>query len=213
MVNIFNAQKPRDFASPVPADVVAPMVLRVKRADGEILTPSQSIDARYLNCEITFLDGPYKGAKAFPRLVVEGSSEGAKTAADISFGLIGSIARSAMGVRADDLSPEVEAKLVDFDFEDLDGVAFIGKTGKIERGRLRDPSAGPNSDRYDDKTTIARGVTPDMEKEWKMWPTAPRGLGRAGILNSGKAPSGSPTAGTGGASPPIEEPPWAKDDE
>jgi hypothetical protein len=142
MVNIFNTQKPRDNFAPVPANVVAPMLIRVKRdqGSGDILTQSGSSDARYLNCEITITDGPHKGAKIFVRLVVEGSSDGAKTAQAISFGLIGSIVRSAMGVKSDDMAPAVEAKLSNFDFEALDRVAFVGKTGRIERGKLRDPS-------------------------------------------------------------------------
>ena len=79
MVNIFNAQKPRDNFAPVPANVVAPMLLLVKRGpDGGALTPSNSSDARYLNCEFIFTDGPHKGARAFPRLVVEGSSDGCR---------------------------------------------------------------------------------------------------------------------------------------
>lgn len=209
MPNIFDTQKPRGIADPVPAGVVAPMILRVKRGpDGGILTPSQSSDALYLNCEITILDGPHMGAKAFPRLVVEGSSAGCQTAKEISYGLIGSIVRSALGLRLDDMSPEVEAKLANFDFENLDAVAFIGKTGKIERGKLRDPSAGPNGDRFEDKTTIATGVTPDLEKEWKLWANAPRGLrlddSLPGVMKSG----GSRSNGPDDQNAVIDTPPW-----
>jgi hypothetical protein len=204
MPNIFTTEKPRDNFAPVPANTVAPMQIRIKRApDGDILTPSNSSDARYLNCEITLVDGPHKGAKAFPKLVVEGSSETAKS---ISLGLIGSIVRTALGVTLDDMSPAVEAKLSNFDFESLDGVRFIGKTGKIERGKLRDPSAGPNSEKYDDKTTIACGVTPDMTADWNPWKDAPRGFslddGLDGVMQP--RPNGSGSSGA-----VIEAPPWA----
>jgi hypothetical protein len=206
MPNIFDAEKPRDLTTPVPAGVVAPMILRVKRGpDGDILTPSQNSDARYLNCAITIIDGPYAGSKAFPRLVVEGSSDGAQTAKDISHGLIASIVRSALGVRIDDMSPAVEAKLKDFNFEDLDNVNFIGK---IERGKLRDPSAGPNSDRYDDKTTIATGVTPDMTTDWEAWKNAPRGLSLNDSLHGAMTP-GSPRPNGQNGADAVAPPPWA----
>jgi hypothetical protein len=205
MVNIFNAQKPRDIGTPVPIGVVAPMLIRIKRGpDGDILTPSNSSDARYLNCEVTFTDGPHKGAKAFPKLVVEGSSEIAKS---ISLGLVGSIVRSAMGVKLDDMSPEVDAKLGNFEFDDLDGVRFIGKTGKIERGKLRDPSAGPNSDKFDDKTTIATGVTPDMAADWNPWKDAPRGFALDDGLDGAMESTGSRPNGSGDA---VATPPWAE---
>jgi hypothetical protein len=212
MVNIFNTQKPRDNFAPVPANVVAPMLIRVKRdhGSGDILTQSGSSDARYLNCEITITDGPHKGAKIFVRLVVEGSNDGAKTAQAISFGLIGSIVRSAMGVKSDDMSPAVEAKLSDFHFEALDRVAFVGKTGRIERGKLRDPSQGPNGERYDDKATLACGVTPDTGKDWTDWKHAPRGFSFDDGLEGAMKPSGAPLNGPGnGSGAEIDAPPWA----
>jgi hypothetical protein len=47
------------------ANAVAPMLLRVKRGpNGDILTASASSDARYVNGEVTFTDGPYKGELA-----------------------------------------------------------------------------------------------------------------------------------------------------
>jgi hypothetical protein len=207
MVNIFNAAKPRDTTAPVPANVVAPMLIRVKRDNGEILTQSGSSDAKYLNCEIALMEGPHKGVKIFARLVVEGSNDGAKTAQSISYALIGSIVRSAMGVRADDMSPAVEAKLGSFDFEDLDGIRFIGKTGRIERGKLRDPSQGPNSEKYDDKSTLACGVTPDMTQEWAQWKDAPRGFGRDDGLDGAMSPA--PPNGSGDSGAAIDAPPWA----
>jgi hypothetical protein len=210
MINIFHAEKPRDNIVPVPANVVAPMLLRVKRGtDGDILTSSGSSDARYVNGEVTFTDGPHKGAKAFPRLVVEGSSDGAQTAKAISYRLIGSIVRSAMGVKSNDMGPEVEAKLTNFDFEHLDGVRFIGKTGKVERGKLRDPSAGPTSERYDDKTTIACGVTPDM-KEWEPWKNAPRGFNLDSGRDGAMEPYGSRPNSSGDSGAVIETPPWGE---
>jgi hypothetical protein len=202
MVNIFNVQKPRDNFAPVPAGLVAPMLIRIKRdqATNDVLTQSASSDARYLNAEITLADGPHKGAKIFARLVVEGSSDGAKTATSISLGLVSSIARSAMGLRSDDMGPAAEATLSDFKFEDLDGTQFIGRTGKVERGKLRDPSQGPNGERYDDRATLERGVTPDMGKDWEQWKHAPRGFG----LNAGSSPNGPGDSGA-----VIDVPPWA----
>jgi hypothetical protein len=96
--------------------------------------------------------------------VVEGSGEGAQLAKSISYGLIASIARFAMAVRSDDTGPAIEAELTNLSFEKLNGVRFIGKTGPIERGKLRDP----NGERYDDKTTIATEVTPNNAKEWEQ---------------------------------------------
>jgi hypothetical protein len=114
-----------------------------------------------------------------------------------------------MGVRSDDMSPAVEAKLVSFDLEDLDKIRFIGKSGKIERGKLRDPSQGPNSDRYDDKATLACGVTPDMGKDWETWKQAPRGFDMDDGLDGAMAPSGSPPNGGGDSGVAIDTPPWA----
>jgi hypothetical protein len=209
MVNIFNTQKPRDNLAPVPANVVAPMLIRVRRDNGDILTQSSSSDAKYLNCEILIADGPHKGAKIFARLVVEGSSDGAKTAQAISYGLVGSIVRSALGVNANDMSPAVEAKLANFDFEDLDKIRFVGKTGRIERGKLRDPTQGPDGDRYDDRATLACGVTPDMTKEWDQWKSFPRGFDIDDGLGGAMAPPVPPPNGAGDLSEAVEAPPWA----
>jgi hypothetical protein len=209
MVNIFKTDKPRDNFAPVPANVVAPMLIRVKRDNNDILTQSSFRDAKYLNCEIVITESAHKGGKIFARLVVEGSSDGAKQAQSISFGLIGSIVRSAMGVKSDDMSPAVEAKLADFDFEDLDGIRFIGKTGRIERGKLRDPTQGPNSERYDERATLACGVTPDMTKEWEPWKNAARGFGMDDGLDGATAPSGSAPNGSGDSGAAVETPPWA----
>jgi hypothetical protein len=209
MVNIFKTDKPRDNFAPVPANVVAPMLIRVKRdqGSGDILTQSAASDAKYLNCEILLADGPHKGAKIFARLVVEGSSDGAKQAQSISYGLIGSIVRSALGVKADDMSPAVEAKLANFDFEDLDKVRFVGKTGRIERGKLRDPTQGPNSEKYDDKATLACGVTPDMTKDWEAWSHASRGFDMDDGLDGATAPPAPPN-GAGDSGVVIDTPPW-----
>ena len=149
-------------------------------------------------------DGEHKGAKIFARLTVEGSSDGARTAQSISFGLIGSIVRSAIGVRADYTSPPTEAKLANFSFENLDGIAFIGKTGRIERGKLRDPSQGPNSDRYDDRATLATGVTLDMATDWNAWKNAPRGF----ALNDSLSGAMAPPNGSGDLGVAIDTPPW-----
>jgi hypothetical protein len=212
MPNIFKTEKPRGMSAPVPANVVAPMLIRVKRDNDGILTQSGSSDAKYLNCEIAITEGPHKGAKIFARLVVEGSSDGAKKAQSISYDLIGTIVRSALGVRADDMSPAVEAKLANFDFEGLDNVRFLGRTGRIERGKLRDPTQGPNGERYDDRATLETGVTPDMGKDWEQWKDAPRGLhmddGLSGAMTAPEAPSN----GAGDSGVAIDTPPWADND-
>jgi hypothetical protein len=211
MVNIFNVQKPRDIGAPVPANVVAPMLFRLRLApDGGILWQSNQSDAKYISGEVLFTDGDYKGAKAFPNLVVEGSSDGAKTAQSVCFALIGSMVRSAMGVKWDDMSPAVEAKLANFNLKDLNGMRFIGKTGPIERGKLRDPGQGPNGERYNDKTKIARGVTPDMEKDWKPWASAPHGFNLDNGLDGATEPGRSRPNGSGDSGAVVDTPPWGE---
>ena len=131
MANLFDVEKPRSDTGPIPPNTVAPMLLRVKRGpDGGILTPSSASDGRYLNCEIKVTDGPFKGNGFFPRWTVEGPEAGHQQAKEISYALIGSIVRSALGLTSTDASPEARAKLVNFDFENLDGLRFIGRTGR-----------------------------------------------------------------------------------
>jgi hypothetical protein len=207
MANLLNVDKPRSNAGPLPANTVAPMLIRIKRSpDGDILTPSSSSEALYLNCEIRVMGGPFKGEAFYPKLTVEGPEPGHEAAKQISYALIGSIVRSACRLALDDMGPEAQTKLNDFNFEDLHDARFIGKTGKIERGKLRDPSMGPHGDRYDDKTTLACGVTPDMAKEWGEWKNTPRGLHLDDGLDGALASTGSTPA----QASPIDPPPWAE---
>jgi hypothetical protein len=164
---------------------------------GEILTQSQSSESKYLNSEITLTDSAHKGGKVFARFVVEG-----RKVQQFTIDILGSIARSAMGVNANDRSKETEAKLGNFQWEDLNGARFIGKTGKIEKGKLKDPTQGPNGERYDDKATLACGVTPDMKEEWTPWKDAPRGFGLNDSLNGVmRPPLVEPDID-------VDEPPW-----
>lgn len=71
-----NAPTQNDFSELVPHGTLAKGLLRIKwfnRDQGLVETQSKSSDARYLDCEITIVEGDFKGRKIFTRIGTAGS--------------------------------------------------------------------------------------------------------------------------------------------
>jgi hypothetical protein len=67
-------------------------------------------------------------------------------------------------------------------------------------GKLKDPKAGSKSAKWPDKTTLACGVTRDMEEDWKPWGEVTQDPNGGGIAGGGASL----------APAPVKTPPWAE---
>jgi hypothetical protein len=156
-----DAPPPRDDL--IPHNTVATLVLHIRAGGvGEegMLKRSQKGDSEMLHCEFTVGDGPYKGRKFWAYWVLDGTSSGHATAADINRSTLKAILDSALGLKPDDASPQARAART-VSLKQFDGMSFVGRIG-IEKGKPKNDSSGEN---WPDKNILAGVITPD-KKDW-----------------------------------------------
>src|SRR6266853_869006 len=85
---------------------------------------SEAIDA-----EFTVVDGAHTKRKLWDRILVDGTTEGHKEAADISRRKIRAMLESARGIRPDDKSDAAAQARRISSYGDLDGLRFIARVG------------------------------------------------------------------------------------
>ena len=150
-----------------------------------------------LDLEFTVLGGLHAKRKFFTNMVVIGSTDGQKKAADRSFATLKGIIDSANYLDPNDKT-EATCNARKLEWRDFDGLRFLAEIG-VE----------PGKDGYPDKNILVRAITKDRP-EWGG--RAPIDQGPSG----GQAPSGgaaatAPTAGAPTATPaPITKPGWAQ---
>ena len=110
--------------------------------------------------EFTIDGGEYDRRKFWNMMVTEGSTEGQQKAANITRSKLRAMLESAFGVHPGDDSPDAIAKRQVSGWGAFDGLKFCAKVG-IEKGGLKDKTAGPNSERYADKNVLKAALTID----------------------------------------------------
>jgi hypothetical protein len=149
------------------------------------LTRSKNGAAEMLDCVFTVAEGKFTKRKFFGNLVLSGTTDGHKEAADITRSKLRAILVSARGIKPQDVS-EAAKKARVAEYRNFDGIRFIARID-IEKGR----------DGYKDKNVLGRIVTPDM-KEWHSIEQIEQPLMHATV----KTESGDALA--------IKKPEWAK---
>jgi hypothetical protein len=185
---------PRDYTdapSPlIPDDTVATVNMHVLAGgvgeDG-MCKRSTNGECEMLHGEFTVLDGPYKDRKFWQHLIVEGTTDGQKQAADRTTRTLKAILDSALGLKPKDESKEARAART-VSLKWFDGKSFIARIG-IEEG----------SGNFPDKNVLAGVITPD-KKDWHLVEQPPPFNGGGG---SAAPASSTPTAA------PVERPGWA----
>jgi hypothetical protein len=155
----------------IPAGTIVTVQLTVRpggAGEGDLLKRSQDGNCEMLDLEFVVVDGKHAKRKFWERMVVAGTTDGHKTAAEISRGKLRAILESARGIKSDDISDEAR-KARTAGFQDFDGLRFMAKIG-VEKGKPRNDGTGEN---YADRNVLAMVITPDR-KDWHATEQAPR---------------------------------------
>jgi hypothetical protein len=183
----FNDATEQRSSDLIPAGTVLPLILTVRPGgageDGWLKT-SKDGQSEALDCELTVLEGQYARKKLWALLTLKGTTQGHLEAGDISKSRIRAILESAYGIRPDDKSPTACAARKIGSYEDLDGLAFMGKIG-IE------PARGT----YQARNVLLEVITPERSQWRKLTQPAARKNTPAAIATAGQ---------------PIEKPLWAQ---
>ena len=140
-----------------------------------------------MDCEFTVVEGPYAKRKFWSMMLVEGTTDGQKTAVGITHSRLRAILESAKGVQPSDESPDaIKARQVE-GYEDFDGIRFIAVVGE-EKGNGISPKTGKP---YDDKNVLTGAVTPDKQGWAKLEQPPKQHRASAGAMAMAAAPKAS----------------------
>lgn len=160
----FNGADPqRGGGSLIPDNTVALVVATLRpggHGPGNWLKNSGDGSCLMADFEFTIEGGDFDRRKFWGLFVTEGTSEGQQKAAAISRARLRAMLESAHNVHPGDDSPDALAKRQVAGWQAFDGLRFCAKIG-IEKGGLKDKTAGPNSERYADKNVLKAAITPD----------------------------------------------------
>ena len=199
----FNDAEPqRGFSGDlIPDGTVALVAMTVRpggQDEGGWLKASKDGGALMLDAEFTIDGGDFDRRKLWSNYVIKGSTEGHDKAAGISRSFLRAALESSRGITPSDASPAaLKARMIS-SYGDFDGITFCARIG-IEKGNLKDRTAGPDSERWPDKNRLL-AVTPD-EDEY----IAP---GASTFKPVGKVAAGV-VAKAGAKAAPAGKPAWA----
>jgi hypothetical protein len=164
--------------------VVAQMNIR-PGGTGEdgLLKLSKDGACEMLDCELTIVEGEHTKRKFWELMVLSGTTDGQKQAADISRNKLRKILECTRGIKPEDASEAAKAARV-AELGDFDGLRFMCKLG-VE----------PATEKFKAKNILLDVITPD-NKAWHAIEQQPK---------TAKAKKG-----TDNAPVPIEKPNWAK---
>ena len=160
--------------------------------DGGWLKASKDGGALMLDAEFTIDGGDYDRRKLWGNYVIKGSTEGHDKAAGISRSFLRAALESSRNIMPSDASPgALEARKI-ASYGDFDGITFCARIG-IEKGGLKDKTAGPDSERWPDKNRLF-AVTPDEDEYIAVGgPTfKPVGKVAAGVVAKAGAKAATP---------------------
>jgi hypothetical protein len=163
----FNDAEPqRGFSGDlIPDGTVALVAMTVRpggQDDGGWLKASNDGGCLMLDAEFTIDGGDYDRRKLWGNYVIKGSTEGHDKAAGISRSFLRAALESSRGIMPSDTSPgALEARKI-ASYGDFDGITFCARIG-VEKGGLKDKTAGPDSERWPDKNRLF-AVTPDEDE-------------------------------------------------
>jgi hypothetical protein len=181
--NSVGAQKSFDV---IPAGTIVVVQMNIRSGnvgEGGLLKRSSNGEAEGLDVEFVIVEGEHAKRKFWSFMVLDGTTDGHKEAADITRRRLRAILESVKDIKPTDLSEAAKAAR-NAEYADFDGLRFLCKLG-IE----------PATDRFKAKNTLAEVITPDR-KEWRAVEQQPK---------STEAKKG----GTNNTPTPITKPAWA----
>ena len=203
----FNDAEPqRGFSGDlIPDGTVALVAMTVRpggQDEGGWLKASKDGGALLLDAEFTIDGGDYDRRKLWGNYVIKGSTEGHDKAAGISRSFLRAALESSRGITPSDASPAaLKARMIS-SYGDFDGITFCARIG-IEKGNLKDRTAGPDSERWPDKNRLF-AVPPD-EDEY----IAPGGGSTFKAVGAVAAAAVAKAGAKSGVAAPAGKPAWA----
>lgn len=178
----------------IPEGTIA-LVVGVLRPGGNgdegLLKNSNDGSCQMLDFEFTIQGGDFDRRKIWNMYVVNGTTEGQETAVKISKSALRAMLEAARNIDPSDTSPAaIKARQVS-GYKDFDGLTFPIEIG-VSKGGLKDKTAGPNSERWDDKNIIRSIITPDKEEYALVGgatPSKPVAKASTGQASGGAKPS------------------------
>ena len=202
----FNDAEPqRGFSGDlIPDGTVALVAMTVRpggQDEGGWLKASNDGGCLMLDAEFTIDGGDYDRRKLWANYVIKGSTEGHDKAAGISRSFLRAALESSRGIMPSDASPgALEARKI-ASYGDFDGITFCARIG-IEKGNLKDRTAGPDSERWPDKNRLF-AVTPDEDDYIAVGASTFKPVGAVAAAAVAKAGAKS------GVAAPAGKPAWA----
>lgn len=157
----FNDAEPQMGFSLIPDNTFVKVFMIIRSGKEDALTDSKSSDAKYLDCELSVLEGRYQGRKFWENFVISGgkqNDQGQSIAGNISRAKLRAILESARNIKAADIGKAAVTARRIKSFWDLNEIEFVIKLG------VQKAKAGSG---YDDKNRIKTVITPDMP-EYKI---------------------------------------------
>lgn len=178
----------------IPEGTIAVVVasLRPGGNGAEGILKASSTGADMLDFEFTIQGGDFDRRKIWSNYVVSGVTEGHEKAANISKAALRAMLEASRNIQPSDTSPTaMDARKVS-GYKDFDGMTFPVEIG-VDGGKLKEKTAGPDSERWPDKNIIRSIVTPDK-------PEYASAGGGSSVKGSASAPS-KPAAQASAAKP------------
>lgn len=176
----------------IPDNTIALVVVKVRpggAGHGGYLKASNT-GCEMLDLEFTVDGGEHDRRKLWSNYVTSGVTEGHAKAANITRSRLRAMLESSRGILPTDTSAEAIQGRKANGWGDFDGLVFCAKIG-IEQGSLKDKTAGPQSERYDDKNVIKAVITPDEDHYIAPSPQAKAAAAAQKPANEGGAPAAS----------------------
>lgn len=162
--NTAEEQRSGFSGSLIPEGTIALVVASIRpggSGDGGLIRNAES-GSSGLDFEFTIQGGDYDRRKIWNLYTIDGHTDGQQTAAKISKAALRAMLEAARNIEPSDTSEKaMDARKV-ASYADFNGLTFPVEIG-VDTGRLKDKTAGPNSEKWPDKNIIRNIVTPDME--------------------------------------------------
>lgn len=205
----FNQAEPQQArGSLIPDNTVATVIATLRPGGAGFdgwLKNNRDGSCQMADFEFTVEGGDFDRRKFWTMFVVEGDTDGQKKAASISRSKLRAMLESAYAIDPNDDSDAAMEKRRVTGWANFDGLRFCAKIG-IEKGALKDKTAGPDSERYEDKNVLKAVITPDETSY--LHP----GQQTAGARSVGSAVHSAAKAAGGGTAAAVAsaKPSWAQ---
>jgi len=187
---------------PIPAGVVAPMVIQIEYDEetGSALRHStKNTNAVWMKCKISITDGPYKGRRFYHNMTVQGgklNANGDSIAGIIAGKTVRAIVESSRGISSTATDENsVKGRTIN-DWSDIHGMSFVGKVA-IE----------PEKGQYPARNKLDRALPADHKDYMQVSNGQPQAPVAPVTVPEPVSPAPSPEPSANVSS---EAPPWAR---